>query len=69
MEQFSKEEWRDWLEHPCTQDFFKRVRQEREDAINQLAAGLFSETPGKQNVFVGLISGLTKLLNAEYSED
>jgi hypothetical protein len=69
LEKLNAEEWRDWFEHPGTVEFFKRVREEREEAINHLANGLFSESPGKQNVYIGLISALTKVVNAEYSEE
>lgn len=68
MSKLTKQEWEDWLEHPATVEFFARVKEEREDAIRNLANGIFSENPGKQNIYVGLISGLTKLLDAEYTE-
>lgn len=66
MAEINKQEWQDWFEHPITEEFFKRLREEREDAMEALANGLFADNPGKQNIYVGLISGLTKIINASY---
>lgn len=69
MDKLTKEEWADWLEHQGTKEFFASVKQAREDVLEQLANGVWSENPGKQNILVGLITGLTKILKAEYSEE
>ena len=68
MSEVTKAEWQDWFEHPTTIAFFTRLKQEREDAMEALANGLFADNPGKQNIYVGLISGLTKILNASYED-
>lgn len=62
MAQASRSEWRDWIDHPLTQLYFEEIEQNREDALQRMAAGLFSEEPGKQNILIGMVNALTKIL-------
>lgn len=68
MHYITKEEWADWRNHPVTQKFFSNLHQEREDALEHLAAGAFAEDHGRQNIFIGLINALTKILNHSLEE-
>lgn len=65
----TKEEWKDWMEHPTTAAFMERLKAEREVAIGHLAAGLFADQPGRQAIYIGLISGLTKILNSSIEDN
>jgi hypothetical protein len=65
----SKDEWHDWKEHPVTQEFFRAVRNEREEFLMRLAHGQFSEEPGKQNLVVGAINFATKILETDFVEE
>lgn len=65
----SKEEWADWRDHPVTIEFFKTVHQHREEALQKLAYGLYSEEPGKQSILVGSINAFSKILEVEFAED
>lgn len=68
MQYITKEEWADWRQHPATMKFFSQMKQEREDALEILAAGAFSQDVGRQNIFIGLINALTKILNHSFEE-
>lgn len=61
----SREEWRDWVYHPVTQRFFYDLMEDREEALQRMAAGLFSEEPGKQNILIGMVNALTKILEKQ----
>lgn len=63
MAQVTRDEWRDWFEHPVTLVYFNEVSEAREEALQRMAAGLFSEEPGKQNILVGMVNALTKILD------
>lgn len=68
MFSITKEEWSDWRSHPVTEKFFSNLSKEREEALEYLAAGAFSQDPGRQNIFIGLINALTKILNHSFEE-
>jgi hypothetical protein len=68
-EQPTRDQWADWLDHPTTKAYFKRLRDEREQALLMLSEGVFSAEPNRQNIALGMIAGLTKQLNAEIAED
>lgn len=65
----TKDEWADWKNHPMTKEFFKAVRIEREEALQRLAAGQYSEEPGKQALVIGMINSFTKILDSEFVEE
>jgi hypothetical protein len=65
----SKEEWHDWKEHPVTDEFFKVLIAAREEALEQLAHGVYSETPGKQSILIGAVNAFTKILQTEFMEN
>lgn len=61
----TKDQWHDWYEHPVTSAYFEALKSEREEALQQLANGVFASEPNRQNIAIGLIAALTKQLNAE----
>lgn len=65
----TKDQWRDWYVHPVTLAFFETLKEEREEALQKLADGVFVSDPGRQNIAIGLIAAITKQLNAEIMED
>lgn len=65
----TKEEWLEWKDHPITELFFRTVQELREDSLQLLANGTFAEEPGKQNVMIGKINALTKVLETTFGED
>lgn len=69
MASVTRQEWADWRDHPITSEFFKQLAKEREEALRRLAAGQFSEEPGRQALMVGMISAFTKILDVEFAED
>jgi hypothetical protein len=69
LDKLTKEEWADWFMQPGTIQFFEEIRNAREEVLEQLANGLWSENPGRQNLSVGLIAGFTKILKTEYFEE
>jgi hypothetical protein len=68
MDRLTRAEWRDWLDHPGTQQFFQELDENREEALQRMAVGLFSEEPGKQNILIGMINALTKILEKQHGE-
>lgn len=65
----SKDQLRDWFDHPVSIYYFQTLREEREQELQRLANGVYSEDQGKQNIAIGFIAALTKQLNAEILED
>lgn len=66
--QISKQEWADWRSHPVTVEFFKQIEELREDNLQSLANGIFSEEPGKQSILIGKVNALTKILEVKHGE-
>lgn len=64
----TKEEWADWFTHPVTSKFFEKINEEREEALQRMAAGIYSEEPGKQNILIGMVNALTKILERQYAK-
>ena len=64
-ESLSKEDWDNWLEDPVTQVFYQAVKDEQETAKHILVkmVDMDSLTMAK---FVGIMSGLQKVLEIEY---
>ena len=69
MEKPNREERRNWLDLPTTQYFFREILEDREEALQRLAIGLFSEEPGKQNILIGMINALTKILEKQNGDE
>jgi hypothetical protein len=64
----TKEEWRDWQEHPVTGVFMGLVKQLREDTLQALANGLYADDLGKQSIAIGKVNALTKVLETTFEE-
>ena len=67
--ELSKEEFQDWKDHPVTLKFFRVMAEVREDALQALANGVYADEPGKQNILIGKINALTKVLETKFGED
>lgn len=67
--QITKEEWLDWRDSAVTQKFFEVVMELREESLQFLANGVFADEPGKQNILIGKVNALTKILETKFGED
>lgn len=69
MPRVSKAEWRDWIDHPVTIEFMRKVKELREEHLLQLAHGLYAEQPGRQTILIGVVNGFTKILDVTFQEE
>lgn len=67
--ELSKEEWIEWREHDITRIFFQVLLDLREESLQALANGIFAESPGQQNILIGKVNALTKVLETRFGED
>jgi hypothetical protein len=67
--EISKDQWADWKQHPCTQVFFSIVNSKREEYIQFLSQGGFSNSISKQNLALGSINAYTHMMNVEFVEE
>lgn len=65
----TNEEWLEWREHDITQLFFSAVVELREETLQALANGVYSEEPGKQAIMIGKINAFTKVLETRWGEN
>ena len=63
----SKEDWNDWKQYAVTKVFFQRVLETQNEAMQILVktVDMDSLTTAK---FVGIMSGLQKVLEIEYDD-
>lgn len=64
MEQTSRAEWRNWIDHPVTTAFFEKLKETREELIGQLPHA----EPLRQNFLIGNITAITKILEVDFVE-
>jgi hypothetical protein len=59
-------EWSNWRDHPVTQAFFEKLKQTREELIQQLPHN--SDSPTRQNFLIGNITAITKILEVDFED-
>lgn len=69
MKRVSKDEWANWREFPITQAFFDVLHRRREEALQVLSHAVHSEEQGKQQILIGMIGELTKILDVSFVEN
>ena len=67
LSQVSKEDWDDWKQYTVTKVFFEAVKATQDEAMQMLVktVDMDSLTMAK---FVGIMSGLQKVLEIEYDD-
>lgn len=67
----TKEEYRDWAEHPVTKEMVSALGETREGILEELGAGgtLSENTERDTARLVGNIEGLDFFLNHHYEEE
>lgn len=65
--ELNKEEWLDWYNHPITQHFFERIKEQREHYIAMLAYNT-PESEKKQDQMIGTITAFTTILDVNFEE-
>ena len=64
-----KEDFSVWKLNPVTQAFLQRVKEMREEGLEELSIGIHSMDIGKTHLVIGKINALTNILNMSFEEN
>jgi hypothetical protein len=67
QEPLSKDDWVAWLELPQTKAFFDAVKSEQQMLL-QIAVKKVDMTPHEETRLIGVMSGLQKVLDFDYTD-